>query len=289
MLIIGGGAIGCEFAQIFHYLGTQIHLVELAGQILPESDEEIVKLLTLNMVRSGIKLYTGTSVKTVVNSPGGLQVTLGDDTNIEVDCLISAVGRRANIEDLGLQELGITVDRGRIKVKETLETSVPGIYAIGDCVAGPMLAHKASYDAVTAVENMLLDSGTGVNYKAIPKCIFTSPEIGSVGLTEREVAGRPGIKIGKFPFAASGKAQAIGETRGLVKIIADGEAGRILGAHIIGPQATELIASLALAIQNDLTVDNFLATIVAHPTLSEAVKEAMEDIQGKALSIFKKR
>lgn len=289
VLIVGGGAIGCEFAQIFHDLGVQVHLVELTAQILPETDEEVVKLLVVGMSRSGIKVYTGVAVEKAAKTKEGITVTLSNKEVITVDLVVSAVGRKANIEDLGLEKAGITVDRGRIKVNKQLETTVQGIYAIGDCVSGPMLAHKAAYDAGLAAKNIIGKEKQEIDYTVIPKCIFTAPEIGMVGLREQEAKAGGTVKIGKFPFAASGKAQAIRDTRGFVKIIAQAETGKIIGGHIIGPQATELISQIALAMTHTMTAQQFASIVVAHPTLSEAVKEAMEDVDGQAISIAKQR
>ncbi len=289
VLIVGGGAIGCEFAQIFHDLGAQVHLVELTAQILPEADEEVVKLLAVGMIRSGINIYTGVAVEKATKTKDGITVTLSNKEVITVDLVVTAVGRKANIEGLGLEEAGVTVDQGRIKVNNQLETTAQGIYAIGDCVSGPMLAHKAAYDAVLAAKNIAGKEKQEIDYTAIPKCIFTAPEIGMVGLREQEAKAVGNVKIGKFPFAASGKAQAVRDTRGFVKVIAQAETGKIIGGHIIGPQATELISQITLAMTQSMTVQQFSKVVLAHPTLSEAVKEAMEDVDGQAISISKKR
>jgi dihydrolipoamide dehydrogenase len=289
VLIVGGGAIGCEFAQIFLDLGVQVHLVELTPRILPEADEEIAKLLSLGMSRSGMKIYTGVSVSQAVKAPGGIKVTFSDQEEITVDLVITVVGRQANIENIGLEQAGITMEHGRIKVNPRLETVVKNIYAIGDCVNGPMLAHKASYDAVIAAENIVGRVKQEADYTALPKCIFTAPEIGMVGQRENEARSAGAVKIGKFPFAALGKAQAAGDTRGFVKVIAQADTGQIIGGHIIGPQATELVNQIALAMSSKMTTQQFARAVFAHPTLSEAVKEAMEDVDGQAISIGKKR
>lgn len=289
VLIVGGGAIGCEFAQIFHNLGAQVHLMELTSRILPEADEEIVKLLAVGMIRSGINMYTGVTVEQATKTKYGITVTLSNKEVVTVDLVVTVVGRKANIADLGLEKAGVTVDRGRIKVNKQLETTAQGIYAIGDCVSGPMLAHKAAYDAVTVAKNIAGKEKQEVDYTAIPKCIFTVPEIGMVGLREQEAKAGGTVKIGKFPFAASGKAQAIRDTRGFVKIIAQAETGQIIGGHIIGPQATELVNQIALAMTNKMTTKQFAQVVLAHPTLSEAVKEAMEDVDGQAISVAKQR
>ncbi|MDD5260185.1 MAG: dihydrolipoyl dehydrogenase [bacterium] len=289
VLIVGGGAIGCEFAQIFLDLGVQVHLVELTSQILPEADEEIAKLLAVGMSRNGIKIYTGVSVSDVSKEQDGITVTFSNKEKITVDLVVTVVGRQANIDNLGLEQAGIAVERGRIKVNQRLETTVKNIYAIGDCVNGPMLAHKASYDAVIAVENIIGREKQEADYTALPKCIFSAPEIGMVGQREQEAKSAGAVKIGKFPFAALGKAQAAGDTRGFVKIVAQAETGKIIGGHIIGPQATELINQVALAMANKMTTKQFAQAVFAHPTMSEAVKEAMDDVDGLAISIGKKR
>lgn len=289
VLIVGGGAIGCEFAQIFYDLGAQVHLVELTSQILPEADEEVVKLLAVGMIRSGIKIYTGVAVEQATKTKDSITVTLSNKEVITVDLVVSAVGRKANIADLGLEKAGVTVDQGRIKVNKQLETTAPGIYAIGDCVSGPMLAHKAAYDAMSVAKNITNKEKHEIDYSAIPKCIFTAPEIGMVGLREQEATTGGNVKIGKFPFVASGKAQAIKDIRGFIKIIAQVETGQIIGGHIIGPQAAELVNQIALAMANKMTTKQFTQAVFAHPTLSEAVKEAVEDVDGQAISIARKR
>lgn len=289
ILIAGAGAIGCEFAQIFHYLGAEVHLLEMAEQILPEADQEVARLLEQSLTGSGVRIHTKSSIAKVEDQGIKLKVTLKNDEELEVDCLICAFGRRANVENLGLENLGIEIDCGRIKVNERLETKVSGIYAIGDCVFGPMLAHKASYDGVLVAENIFGGKNLATNYDNIPKCIFSYPEIGMVGLTQTQAEKTTGIKIGKFPFSANGRAQVLGETKGFVKIIARENDGKILGGQVIGPQAAELVNLLVLAMSNELKASDFTNTVFAHPTLSESLKEAVEDLAGKAIGINRKR
>lgn len=279
VLIVGAGAIGCEFAQILHNLGAEVFLVECMPRILPDNDEEITKVLESHMTREGIHIFTGTGLEKVEESNGRTVVVLQNGKKIEVNLVISALGRRANSKDLGLEHAGIQVSENRINVNEYLQTTVKTIYAIGDCVAGPMLAHKASYDASVAVNNILSVNKETVQYSFIPKCVFTSPEISSIGLNQKEAESVTEIHVGKYQFAANGKAQAAGEIRGFVKIIARKDNGEILGCHIVGPQATELISVCSVAVRNKLKASDVAAAVFAHPTLSEAVKGAAENVE----------
>ncbi len=288
VLIVGAGAIGCEFALIFSGMGAQVSMVEMAERILPEVDEEISRLLSQTIPRQGVQIYTGNKVKGLERKGTAYHVRLQGGEEVEADCIITAVGRQANTAGIGLTAAGIMVERGYIKTNEHQETAAKGVFAVGDCVAGPMLAHKAAYDGTLVADNITRKLNRQVDYKNIPQCIFTSPEIGMVGLREKDIPGTTAYKTGKFPFAASGKAQAMGEIRGFVKILSAAADGRILGGHIVGPQAAELIAQIALAMTNGLSTEQFANTVYAHPTLGEAVKEAMEDTQGQAISIIKR-
>lgn len=289
VVIVGAGAIGCEFAQIFNQLGAAVFLVECMPSILPDIDEEISRVLEQSMVRDGIHVYTSIGLESFEQKNDQLIVRLQNKEQIETDMIVSAIGRRANIENLGLAETDVKITHQQIEVNEYLRTNVETISAIGDCVAGPMLAHKAAYDASIAIENILREKREKVDYSIVPNCIFTTPEVASVGMTQRDAESVAEIKIGKFPFAASGKAQITGEIRGFVKIIARKDDDRLLGCHICGPHATELISVCSVAIRNRLKASEVAAAVFAHPTLSEAVKEAAEDVNGRALNIAKKR
>lgn len=287
LAIIGGGVIGLEFACIFHAFGSQVTVFEFQPEILGNMDREIVKRMGTFLKKQKIKVITGTEVQTIQESPDGLSVTaVGKKGELccTVDQVLIATGRKASIRGIGLEELGVICQDGFITVNENYETSVPGIYAIGDVIGGLMLAHLASAEGITAVERMAgLESS--VDYQAVPSCIFTFPEIAAVGITEQEMENR-GIdaKIGKFPFVANGKAAAMGERDGLVKVIADAD-HVIRGVHIVGPHASDLIQEAAVIVRNRMKLDDVISTIHPHPTLGEAFHEAALDAAGRALHL----
>jgi dihydrolipoamide dehydrogenase len=289
MLIIGGGAIGCEFAYIYNSFGTQVTIVEMLSQILPGEDTEIVATLRDSLERAGMKIFTASKVTKIARGKDGKKIVTTSspkgEMNIEVEKVLVSVGRKANTKDLGLEKIGIKMDRTNIVVDEHLKTNLPDISAAGDCIGNWLLAHVASMEAELAVENAL-GAQKKMDYTAVPRCIFTHPEIGSVGLTEKQATDQ-GIKIktGKFPFLANGRAQAENEAEGMVKIIADANSNKILGAHILGPRATDLIAELTLAIQMGAKTEDIIDTIHAHPTLAEPAREAALKLEGRPIHI----
>lgn len=285
MLIIGGGVIGIELGYIYSTLGTQVTIVEMLPQILPRQDGEIQKELRKSMERQGIKIYTEAKVKEIKTQENKLKTIFETKEGLEeivTQKVLMAVGRRPNIE--AFQDVGINIRKTGVTVDDYLRTNISNIYAIGDVTGKSMLAHVASHQGITAVKN-ILGQQKKMDYKLIPACIYTSPEVGSVGLTEEEAREKykEKIKIGRFPFVASGKALTIGERQGFVKIIADAKYNEILGVHIIGPNATELIAEATLALKLECTAEELSDTIHAHPTLSEAVMEAAFDVLGEPI------
>jgi len=289
VLIIGAGVYGIEFAQILSRLGVKVTVVEMMPNILPTVDKEAVIVMEKLLVNEGIKIITDASVNGIKKKSGELIVFLetknGKD-EIGVDKVLIGVGRRPQIAGLGIEALGVKVEKGFISVNDRMETSVPGIYAIGDVVGKSMLAHVASAEGKCAAENAS-GSTTAMDYRAIPRCIYTSPEIASVGLTESDARERYGDKIliGKFPMVGNSMSAIIGETSGFVKIIAEPKYGEVLGVLIVGSHATELIAEAVLGIQMEATYDDFSRTIHAHPTVSEAIMEAALGVEGKSFHI----
>jgi len=279
LLIIGGGAIGVEFASIYQKLGAQVTLVEAMDRILPFADGEVSNALKLLMTREKIVVLTETKVDGIHKSEEGLLVNVETPKGlkeIQVDKVLVAVGRRPDYESLGLAEIGLQVDKGKITVNSKMETSIPNIYAIGDVTGGILLAHVASAEGTVAAANAM-GKQNHMNYSVVPSCIYTSPELASVGLSEEQAISQgTDIVIGKSQFVGSGKALAMGENKGLVKIIAEAGSGKILGVHILGPQATSLISEAALAIKLGATVEDVADTIHAHPSLPETLMEAAE-------------
>ncbi|SHK03066.1 dihydrolipoyl dehydrogenase [Desulforamulus aeronauticus] len=283
LLIIGGGAIGVEFASIYHKLGAKVTLVEAMDRILPFADEEVSNGLKQLMTREKISILTSAKVAGITRLEEELVVTVETPKGLQecnVDKVLVAVGRRPNVENLGLEEIGVQIEKARIVVNSCMETTVPNIYAVGDATGGILLAHVASTEGVVAAVNAM-GGHKKMDYTVVPSCIYTSPELASVGITEAQAKSQ-GIQVvvGKSQFTGSGKALAMGENKGLVKIIADAENGKILGAHILGPQATSLISELALAIKLGVTAEDLAETIHAHPSLPETVWEAAEQVVG---------
>lgn len=292
MVVVGAGAIGVEFAYFYHSIGTQVTIVEFLEQgLVPREDEEISKELTKIYTKSGIKVMANTSVESVDTSGEQCKVLTksrkdGKTEEIVCDVVLSAAGVTANIENIGLEELGIQTDRGLIKVDAFYQTNVPGIYAIGDVVPGPALAHVASAEGITCVEKIAGLNPEPIDYANIPSCTYCSPEIASVGYTEKDAkAAGYEIKVGKFPYAASGKASAAGAKTGFVKVIFDAKYGEFLGAHLIGANVTELIAEVVTARKLETTGHEIMKAIHPHPTMSEAVKEATAAAYGEAIDI----
>ncbi|WP_319272953.1 dihydrolipoyl dehydrogenase [uncultured Draconibacterium sp.] len=278
MVVVGSGAIGSEFAYFYHTIGTKVTLVEFMPTLVPNEDAEVAKQLERNFKKSKMKVMTGSSVESVDTSGDKCKVTIktkkGEEV-VEADIVLSAVGIAPNTENIGLEELGVETENGRVKVDEFYKTNVDGIYAIGDIVAGPALAHVASAEGITCIEKIAGLNPEPIDYGNIPGCTYTSPEVSSVGLTEAK-AKEQGyeIKVGKFPYSASGKASAAGQKDGFVKLIFDAKYGELLGAHMIGGNVTEMIAEMVVAKKLEITGHELIKTIHPHPTMSEAVMEA---------------
>ncbi len=290
MLIIGGGVIGCEFAYIYNSFGTQISIVEMLPQIIPGEDEEIVSTLRASMERSGMKIYTDSKVLRIDAAKDGKKTatfsTKDGEMKVDVEKILLSVGRRPNTKDMGLEKLGMKMNRGTILVDDRLRTNLSNVYAAGDCIGNWLLAHVASMEAEVAVENAL-GHDKRMNYTAVPSCIYTHPEISSVGLNERQ-AKEKGLEIttGKFPMLACGRAQAENETEGFVKVVVEKTSGKILGAQILGHRATDLIAELTLALQMGAKAQDVIDTIHAHPTLSEPIREAVLKADGRPIHMM---
>ncbi|MGH7427989.1 MAG: dihydrolipoyl dehydrogenase [Candidatus Methylomirabilaceae bacterium] len=290
MIIIGAGAVGVEFADIYQAYGTEITLIEMLPTILPQEDAEIAALLARSLTKRGIRTLTGTRVDQVEVEAGRAKVKVtaeGKTDELVGETVLVAVGRVGNSEVGGAKEIGVSTDRGFVKVNEWMESSVAGIYAIGDLVGGPLLAHKASHEGILAVEKMAkLDGVAPIDHRTIPSCTYCHPQVASVGLTEvKATAEGYTVRIGRFPFTASGMAVALGETEGMVKVIADATQGEILGVHILGAEATELIAEAGLAMAMRATPEQLAHSIHAHPTRSEAMGEAALAALGRTLHL----
>ncbi|MCK4404769.1 MAG: dihydrolipoyl dehydrogenase [candidate division Zixibacteria bacterium] len=290
MLIIGGGAIGCEFAYIYHSFGTKIIIVEVLSQILPGEDEEIASSLRNSIERSGIKIFTSSKVSQIAPAKDGKMTVIisasEGEINVEVEKILVSVGRKANTKDMGLEKLGIKMNRGTIVVDDHLRTNVPHIFSAGDCIGNWLLAHVASMEAEIAVENALGEDKR-MDYTAVPCSIYTHPEIGSVGLNEKQAKEKGlEVKTGKFPMVACGRAQAENEIEGFVKVVVEKASGKILGAQILGHRATDLIAELTLAIQMGAKTQDIIDTIHAHPTLSEPIREAALKAEGRPIHMM---
>jgi len=278
MIVVGSGAIGSEFADFYSSIGTEVTLVELLPRIVPIEDEEVSKNLGRSFKKKGIKVMTNASVESVDTSGDLCKATIktkkGEETK-EAEVILSAVGITPNLEDLGLEEMGIEMEKDKIKVDEFYQTNVGGVYAIGDIVHGPALAHVASAEGIACVEKIAGENPDPLDYKNMPSCTYTTPEIASVGMTEAQAkeAGYE-IKVGKFPFTASGKASAGGEKDGFVKLIFDAHYGELLGGHLIGAHVTEMIGELVVGKKIEATGHEFIKSVHPHPTMSEAIMEA---------------
>lgn len=279
LAIIGAGAVGVEFASMFQSFGTKVTLIEMLPRVVPVEDEEISEVLARSFRKRGIETLTGTRVEQITKKEDGVEVrfTLPSKKTESrvVDKLLVAVGRKPRTEDIGLEEIGVTLDRGLVPVDGFMETQVKGVFAIGDVVASQQLAHVASAEGILAVEKIAGHAVRPMNYDRMPGATYCSPEVASVGLTEAKAKERGyQVRIGKFPFMASSKATVIGENEGFVKIVADEKYGELLGVHIIGPHATDLIAEAVVALEHEATTESLMRSVHAHPTLSEAVMEA---------------
>jgi dihydrolipoamide dehydrogenase len=290
LIVIGAGAIGIEFAYFYAVLGTKVTVIEMMKNILPIEDEEVSKALEKNFKKRGIEILTNAIVEKaeVKGKKVNVEVKVNDEKkSLSAEKVLNAIGVVGNVEGFGLEELGIEVEKNMIKVdKETYATNVKGIYAIGDVIGPPWLAHVASAEGIHCVERIKGIVHPPIDYDNIPGCTYCQPQVASVGLTEAKAKEKGyDIKVGKFPFLASGKAFAVGEREGFVKLIFDAKYGEILGGHIIGNEATELIAEVALARSLEATGESIIKTIHAHPTLSESVMEAAANAYGEAIHI----
>jgi dihydrolipoamide dehydrogenase len=288
MLIIGAGAIGVEFAYFYNTFGTKVTLVEMMPNILPIEDKEISKLLESNLKKSGIEILTDSKVEKVnVGRDVSISLLTKDgQKQLKGDVALMAIGVQGNVENIGLETIGVKFEKSFIKTDKYYKTNVDGIYAIGDVIGPPLLAHVASAEGITCIEAIAGKKPPHVDYENIPGCTYCQPQVASIGLTEEKAVEQGNqIKIGRFPFAASGKARAIGETDGLVKLIFDAKYGGLLGAHILGSDATEMIAELGVAKTLGTTAHELIKTIHAHPTLSEAVMEAAANAYDEAIHI----
>ncbi|ADR37206.1 dihydrolipoamide dehydrogenase [Oceanithermus profundus DSM 14977] len=291
LLVIGGGVIGLEFASIYARLGAEVTVVEYEGQILPGSDPELVKLLARSLKKQGIVVKTATKAAGYEKAGGGLRVTVepaagGEQEVLDADKILLAVGRVPFTEGLNLEAAGVRTDeRGFVPTNEHLETNVPGVYAIGDVTKPPLLAHKAMKEGLVAAEHA---AGRPAAFdQQIPSVVYTQPEFASVGMTEAEAKARGlEVRVGRFPFSASGRALTLQQTEGLIKLVADAENDLLLGAHILGPGASDLIAEATLALEMAATAGDLALTVHPHPTLAENLMEAAENLHGRAIHIL---
>ncbi|MBT6892024.1 MAG: dihydrolipoyl dehydrogenase [Gammaproteobacteria bacterium] len=283
LLIIGAGAIGVEFASFYNTLGAKVTLVEVMDQILPAEDSEIADLAKQSFVNQGMEVLTATGVDEVKVTGKTLTATI-DGKSRKFDAAILSVGVSGNVEDLGLEAIGVEIERGFISVDEYQQTSVDGVYAIGDVAGVPCLAHKASHEGIIAVEGIVGEMPHPLNKERIPGCTYSHPQVASIGLSEVQAGERGEIKVGRFPLLANGKAVAVNDTEGLVKTIFDASTGALLGAHMIGPGVTEMIQGFAVAIGLETTESELMETIFPHPTLSEAMHESVLSAYGRTIN-----
>jgi dihydrolipoamide dehydrogenase len=289
MVVVGSGAIGSEFAYFYNSMGVDVTLVEFMPNILPIEDEEVSKLLERSFKKAKMKVMTSSTVENVDTTGEICKVTIktkkGDEI-VDAEIVLSAVGVATNLEGLGLEEVGVKTDKGKVLVDEYYRTNIEGVYAIGDIVHGPALAHVASHEGITCVEAIAGHHPEPVDYKNVPSCTYTNPEVASVGLTEKQAieAGYE-IKVGKFPFSASGKASASGNKDGFVKVIFDAKYGEWLGCHMIGDNVTEMIAEAVVARKLETTGHEIIKAMHPHPTMSEAIMEAAADAYGEVIHL----
>jgi dihydrolipoamide dehydrogenase len=289
VVIVGGGATGCEFAHIYRTYGAEVTIVELLPRLIPGEDEEVSALLAHSFTRRGIQLLTGASVQGISVSGDGAQVSVSTedgDSVIECDTVLVAVGVQGNVDGIGLEPVGIKTEKGFIKIDERMRTSVPSVFAIGDVTGKLLLAHVASAQGVTAVETMAGLDPPELDYDLMPRAIYCEPQVASFGLTEAQATARGiAVKVGKFPLAASGKALALAETEGLVKLVIDAEIGEVLGGHMIGTDVTELLGELTMTRLLEGTTNELGWLVHPHPTISETIKEAALAAEGAAIHI----
>jgi dihydrolipoamide dehydrogenase len=289
LLVIGSGAIGIEFASFYRTLGSEVTVVEVLPQILPVEDHEIQTFAHKSFEKQGIKIHTNAKVTKLDKKADSVTATFeegGQTQTITVERVISAVGVVGNIENLGLEKLGVKTDRGIIVVDQFNKTNIPGVYAIGDVSGPPMLAHKAEHEGVVCIEAIKGLNPHPMNKLMIPGCTYCSPQVASVGLTEQAAKEKKmDVRVGRFPFVGNGKAIALGEDQGLVKVIFDKKTGQLLGAHMVGAEVTELIQGYVVAMNLETTEEELMHTIFPHPTLSEMMKEAVLDAYGRVLNM----
>ena len=289
MIVMGSGAIGCEFAYFYNVMGTKVTIVEFLPTILPIEDEDVSKEVAKSFKKSGIEIMTDSAVESVDTSGVGCKVKVKTKTGVielEADVVLSAVGIQTNLENLGLETVGVKHDKGKVLVDDFYATNIKGVYAIGDIVKGPALAHVASAEGIICVEKITGHHPEALNYNNIPGCTYCSPEVASVGYTEKAAkeAGYE-IKVGKFPFSASGKASAAGVKEGFVKVIFDAKYGEFLGAHMVGANVTELIAEVVVARKLETTGMEIIKSVHPHPTMSEAIMEAAAQAYGECIHL----
>ena len=289
MIVVGSGAIGVEFAHFYNTMGTEVTIVEYMPNVVPVEDIDVSKQFERSFKKAGIKIMTNSSVEAVDTSGEGVVATVKTkkgEIKLEADILLSAVGIKSNIENIGLEDVGIIVDRDKILVNDFYQTNIPGYYAIGDIVPGQALAHVASAEGITCVEKLAGLHTEPIDYGNVPGCTYATPEIASVGMTEAKAreAGYE-LKVGKFPFSASGKATAAGTKDGFVKVIFDAKYGEWLGCHMIGAGVTDMIAEAVLGRKLETTGHEVLKTIHPHPTMSEAVMEAVADAYDEVIHL----
>lgn len=289
MIVMGSGAIGTEFAYFYHTLGVKVTIVEYLDRILPLEDEEVSKSLQRIYQKAGMDIITGAKITQVQKGASSVTATIdkgGQVSTLTADLLLSAVGVVANIENIGLEEAGVAVENGKIKTDDFYRTNVPNVYAIGDCTKGPALAHVASAEGIICVEKIAGHHPQPLDYGNIPSCTYCQPEVASVGLTEAQAkeAGYE-VRVGKFPFTASGKASAAGKRDGFVKLVVDAKYGEVLGAHMLGAGVTDMIAEIVVARKLETTVHEIMRAVHPHPTMSEAVMEAAADALGEVIHL----
>jgi dihydrolipoamide dehydrogenase len=285
-IIVGGGAIGVEFAYVYSSYGVNVTIVEALPRVLPQEDHEISKELTRELERKGVTIKAGSLIQRSERGGLGWRLQLKSGETVEAEMVLTATGVQGNVEGLGLEEAGVEVERGVIKVDSHLRTTAPGIYAIGDVTGPPLLAHAASAEGVIAVETAAGRDIEPLDKELVPRCTYCQPQVASTGLTEEQAIERGfQVRIGKFPFSASGKAIAMGDTVGFVKTVVDAATGRLLGTHAIGSEVTELLPEMVMAAWSGVRADQFEALVHAHPTLSEALKEAALAADGVAIHI----
>ena len=283
LLIVGGGVIGCEFGQFFKTLGTEVTIVEMFDQLLPLEDKDVAKQLQRQFKKDKIKVMTGIRIEKCEIVDDEVVATLSNGKQVKAEKALLSIGRKPYLDNSGVEDIGLTLERGKIVVNENLETNIEGIYAIGDLINTPFLAHVASKEGLIAAQNAVCGNSKTVNYKAVPRCVYTEPEVAGVGKTEKELQQQDiTYKVGQFDFRALGKAQAIGHFQGFIKILADQE-DKVIGASIVGPHATDLLTELSLAVHLGLTVEQVGDVIHAHPTLSEGIMEALHDVHGECV------